>query len=419
MGITSALYSAISGLQTNSQGITVTGNNISNSNTVGYKSSSATFADLLSATISSSSGSAQVGRGTQLQSVQTNFSQGGFESTESSTDLAIEGSGFFIVSDPNTNTYYYTRNGSFSFDDEGYLVTADGLRIQGSLYNADGKLASGSLSDVLVDTVAQIGANATSEVTLQTNLDSNTDIIAAFDITDPETTSNYSTTTTLYDTLGTAHQVTCYFTKTNDQTWQWNIAANSDELTSGTANDLTSIGTGTITFDADGNLLTGETGITAVLDWNNGSDATRTVTYAFETTQFDSDSTVFAQEQDGYTSGEVSSVDIGSDGIVTAVYSNGEIIEIAKLTLATFNNPEGLRSAGSSLFSATLASGSANIGYPGESQGTLVTQSLELSNVDLSAEFIDLITLQSGYTANSRVITTVDEMLQEVLNLKR
>ncbi len=219
MGLSSSLYSAISGLQSNSQAMSVTGNNISNSNTVGFKSSSTVFADLLSSAISSSSGNSQIGRGTQVQSVKSNFSQGGFENTESTTDIAIDGSGFFIVSNPANDTELYTRNGSFSFDNQGYLISAEGYRLQGSLYNSAGNLISGSLSDIQVDGVSQLGAQSTSEITLQTNLDSNSDIITAFDITDSVNTSNYSTTTSIYDSLGTAHLATTYFTKTADQTW--------------------------------------------------------------------------------------------------------------------------------------------------------------------------------------------------------
>ena len=419
MGLSSALYTAISGLQSNSQAMSVTGNNIANVNTVGFKSGSTVFSDLLSATITSSSGNSEVGRGSQIQTVQTNFSQGGFEETESATDLAIEGSGFFIVSEPASGAMYYTRNGSFSFDDQGFLVTADGYRVQGSLYDASGQLASGSLSDIQVDVVAQIPAKQTSEVTLQTNLDSNSGIAGPFDISDPEGTSNYSTTTTIYDSLGTAHQATCYFTKTADQNWDYNIAVDSADLTAGATTGLTVIGAGSLTFQADGNLTAAATATTGALAWTNGADAAQTITYNFETTQFDSDSTVFSQDQDGHTAGEVTSVDIAADGTVSAVYSNGETVSAGMIALATFVNPGGLSSAGGSLFTETAESGTPTLGYPGESQGTLITQSLELSNVDLAAEFVDLISIQNGYTANSRVITTTDEMLQELLNLKR
>ncbi len=419
MGLSSSLYSAISGLQSNSQAMGVTGNNISNSNTVGFKSSSTVFADLLSATIASSSGDSQVGRGSQVQSVKSNFSQGGFENTESTTDMAIDGDGFFIVSDPSNDIQLYTRNGSFNFDSQGYLISAEGYRLQGSLYNSAGNLISGSLDDIQIDGVSQIPAHQTSEVTLQTNLDCNSDIIAAFDVTTPVDTSNYSTTTTLYDSLGTTHLATTYFTKTADQTWEWNVAVDSDDLLAGGTDDLTVIASGTLTFNSDGELLTGQTGATGTLAWSNGSNSSQTITYSFDTTQYDNDSTVFAQDQDGYGPGEVTDVDIDTDGVVSAIYSNGETIKVAKISLATFANVNGLSAAGGSLYTATSSSGTATIGYPGESQGTLSTQSLELSNVDLAAEMVDLITIQSGYNANSKVITTTDEMLQEALNMKR
>lgn len=419
MGLSSSLYSAISGLQSNAQAMSVTGNNISNSNTVGFKSSSTVFADLLSSAISSSSGDSQIGRGTQVQSVTTNFSQGGFENTESTTDIAIDGSGFFIVSNPANDTELYTRNGSFSFDDQGYLISAEGYRLQGSLYNSAGNLISGSLANIQVDGISQLGAKSTSEVTLQTNLDSNSDIIATFDITDSVNTSNYSTTTSIYDSLGTAHLATTYFTKTADQTWNWNVGVDSDDLAVVSTDDLTVIASGTLTFDANGELLTGQTGTTGAIAWANGSNTSQSILYTFDTTQYDSDSSVFAQNQNGYTSGIVSSVDIDNDGIVSATYSNGITTEVAKIVLATFANADGLSAAGGSLYSSTRSSGTATIGYPGDSQGTLSVQSLELSNVDLTAEMVDLITIQNGYNANSKVIVTTNEMLEEALAMKR
>jgi len=423
MGLSTALYTAITGLQGTSQAMTVTGNNIANSSTVGFKSSSTVFSDLLSANIASSSGNSQVGRGSQVQTVQTNYAQGGFESTESSTDIAIEGSGFFIVSDPLSDTSLYTRNGNFSFDEDGYLVSADGYRVQGSTFNENGILASGNLSDIQVDLVSQIEANQTENVTLQTNLDSNSDILnsGVFDITAPEDTSNYATTTTVYDSLGTSHLFTCYFTKVSDQVWDWNITVDGGDLTTGTEGVLVNVGSGTLTFDEYGNLLSGQTGTTTsgALTWDNGSEQTQLITYTFDTTQFDSDSTVFSQDQDGYASGEVTDVDIASDGTVSAVYSNGETIPVAMISLATFINPDGLDAVGSSLFRETGESGTPTIGYPGASQGTLITQALELSNVDLATEFVDLITIQNAYSASSKVITTTNEMLDELVNLIR
>lgn len=419
MGISNTLYTAISGLQASAQAMGVTGNNISNSNTTGFKASSSLFPDLLASSVSSAGGNSQVGRGSQLATVQTSFSQGAFESTESSTDLAIEGDGFFIVSDPEDEAMLYTRNGAFQFDDDGYLVTAGGYRVQGSLFTEEGQLNEGSLSDIQVDMLSQTPASCTENVSLINNLDADSDIICAFDITDPETTSNYSTTSVIYDTLGTEHTATCFFTKTASQTWEWNLAVNSDELGSPAATDFTLVGNGILTFDENGILLTGGSGTTSALDWSNGASTAQTIGYAFDTTQFDTDSTVFSQNQDGYCAGEITSISIDDDGTVSAVYSNGETENFAMISLATFVNPDGLSSAGNSLYQATTSSGNPSIGYAGESQGDLLVQSLELSNVDLSAEFVGLITIQNGYNANSKVITTVDEMLQEVLNLKR
>jgi flagellar hook protein FlgE len=419
MGISSTLYTAISGLQSNSQAMGVTGNNISNSNTTGFKSGSSIFSDVLASTVSSASGDSEIGRGSQLATVQTNFSQGTFESTESSTDLAIEGDGFFIVSAPQDDLMLYTRNGSFSFDDEGYLTTADGFRVQGSLYTDNGQLNEGLLTDVQVNMLSQIPATQTENVTVTNNLDSSSEILGAFDITDPTNTSNYSTTSIIYDSLGTEHTATCFFTKNASQTWEWNIGVESSEISGGGSNDFTIINSGVLTFDEDGNLLTGGNGDSAAITWNNGSDPSQVVTYSFDTTQFDSDSTIISQNQDGYAAGEIASVDISSDGTVSSLYTNGESIDVAMVSLATFVNPNGLSSAGGSLYTATISSGNPAIGYPGGTQGSLVVQSLELSNVDLAAEFVDLITIQNGYNASSKVITTVDEMLQEVLNLKR
>jgi len=423
MGLSSAFYTAITGLQGTSQAMTVTGNNIANSSTVGFKSSSTLFSDLLSANIASSSGNSQVGRGSQVQTVQTNYSQGGFETTESSTDLAIEGSGFFIISDPDDDTTLYTRNGNFSFDEDGYLVTADGYRVQGSTYNASGTLSSGILSDIQVDLVTQIEASQTENVTLQTNLDASAEVLnsGVFDITAPDDSSNYAATTTIYDSLGTSHLVTCYYTKVSDLVWDWNLTVDGGDLTTGTSGVLENIGSGTLTFDSDGNLLSGDTGTTTanILTWNNGSEQTQQITYTFDTTEYDSDSTVYSQDQDGYSSGEVTDVDIAADGTVSAVYSNGETIPVAMISLASFTNPDGLDAVGSSLFTETRESGTPTIGYPGSTQGTLITQALELSNVDLATEFVDLITIQNAYSASSKVITTTNDMLDELINLIR
>ncbi|WP_320056171.1 flagellar hook protein FlgE [Desulfuromonas thiophila] len=432
MGLSSTLYSGVSGLQTNSEAMSVTGNNISNSNTVAFKSSSTVFADLLSATISSSaSGVNQVGRGTGLSTVQTSFSQGSFQSTSSNTDLAIEGDGFFMVSAAGSDEVLYTRNGAFSFDGDGYLVNADGYRVQGQLFNADGTAGGGDPTDIQVDMVSQVPAQSTSSIVLTTNLNAGSEIIDqdadgmadGFDIADPVNTSNYSTSTSIYDALGESHQVTTYFTKTDDQTWSWNTVVASTDLDASVAGaeSATLIGSGILTFASDGSLSgASEFDLDVVgLAWANGADASQTIAIRFDTTQFNSSSVVFSQSQDGYAPGEVVSTTIGSDGVISVSYSNGETRNVATLTLATFTNPGGLVKDGGSLYAVSAYSGDPKVGTPGAAQGVLYTNSLELSNVDLSQEFVNLITIQNGYSASSKVITTVDEMLQEVINLIR
>lgn len=423
MGLSSTLYTGISGLQANAEAMSVTGNNISNSNTIGFKSSSTLFSDVLSASISSSSGESQVGRGAQIATVQTSFSQGSFQNSTSSTDLAIEGDGFFMVSEAGSSENLYTRNGSFSFDSNGYLVNSDGYRVQGKGFDSNGNLLGGDPTDILVDLNSQIPARQTSELTLTTNLDAGSSLVGPFDITDPDATSNYSTSTQIYDSLGNTHTATTYFTMTSPQTWEWHTVVNSSELTTAAAGPeaLTEVGSGTMTFDEDGNLLTGGSASTTAgaIAWNNGSDATQQIDMTFATTQFSSSSVVISQNQNGYAPGEVTKVSIDNSGTVTASYSNGENIDIAMLTLATFTNPTGLTKEGGSLYAATAGSGEPSVGTAGASQGYIYTNSLELSNVDLAQEFVDLITIQNGYSASSKVITTTDEMLQELINLKR
>lgn len=423
MGLSSTLYTGISGLQANAEAMSVTGNNISNSNTIGFKSSSTLFSDVLSASISSSSGSSQVGRGTQIATVKTTFSQGSFQSTSSSSDLAIEGDGFFMVSDPDASEVLYTRNGAFSFDANGYLINAEGYRVQGKSIDAAGALAGGDPTDILVDINSQIPAQQTGSLSLTTNLDSGSSLVGPFDLADPENTSNYSTSTQIYDSLGNTHLATTYFTMTAPQTWEWSTVVDSSELTAAAAGPdaVTEIGSGGLTFDSSGNLLTGATGTTTAgaIVWDNGSDPTQQIDLTFNTTQFSSSSVVISQSQDGYAPGEVVQVSVDNSGTVSASYSNGETIDVAMLTLATFANPGGLSKEGGSLYSASSSSGDPSVGTAGPSQGNIYTNSLELSNVDLAQEFVDLITIQNGYSASSKVITTTDEMLQELINLKR
>lgn len=422
MGISSAFYSGVSGLNTNSQAMSVIGNNLANTNTVGFKGSRHVFADLLSGQISGSGGLSQVGRGVGVSQIDQVFSQGTFESTESNLDIAIEGDGFFVLKEDGDDTTYYSRAGAFSFNDDGYLVNPEGFKVQGKLFGADGVLAAGDAADIQVENTGLIQGQATTEVTLTTNLDSTSEVIAApFDAND-DTTYNYSTSTQVFDSLGNPHLLTSYFNKTADNTWtsRWSAEDDNGVALGGVfANNLNFTPDGILIGNAaDPQVDTASLIAAADIDWANGTTPTA-VTITYNNTQFNSDSVVLSQDQDGFGAGSLTGVEIDGEGAVTAFYSNGESIKIANIVLAKFVNPNGLRSAGSNLFTAGEDAGVARVGIPDAELGSIFTNSLELSNVDMGVEFVRMITVQRGFQANSKIITTVDELLGELINLKR
>lgn len=426
----SSLYSGISGLQANSNAISVVGNNIANSNTIGFKSSSTTFADLLYQSISSGSGTSQVGRGTTVSTVSTNFAQGSFQTTESATDLAIGGDGFFIVKAENSETSYYTRAGQFDFDKEGNLTTSDGYILQGWPINS----VTNTRTGVPVDIVIPQGLSqpkATESISMAVNLeytttqkDSAVNWNSSTTTVDPDD-ADYSSSLTVYDGLGQAHIVDVYFrydsTTSGNNTWQWAAVCEDCAATVG--------GTGVITFDPNGSLMddtshaTGGTaqflfpgGVTAqAIDLEFGTD-----TGGGASTQYQSASTTTFQTQDGYAPGELESLTVSEDGVISGHYSNGQILNLYQVTLANFNNPNGLHKEGGNLYTETIDSGVAYTNSPGSGAlGGISANSLEQSNVDLATEFVNLIVCQRGYQANSRVITTTDQMLDELMNIKR
>lgn len=415
MGITSALYSGVSGLNTNSQAMSVIGNNLANTNTLGFKGARSVFSDLLSSNITGSGGSSQVGRGVNISKVDNIFSQGTFEATATNTDVAIEGEGFFMLKEPGDNTTYYSRAGAFRFDEEGYLVNPEGFVVQGKQFDDNGVLIAGDPTNIQVANVGLVPAKVTDTMTMSTNLDaSELAPAAAFD-PDIPATFNYSASTTTYDSLGTSHLVTVYFVKDvapNSWSWHW-----SAEDTLGAP--LGGAGAAPITFDANGLLTGGGVGQIPAIDWQNGSDPAVPIDLTFETTQFNSASTVISQDQNGYGAGNLTNVGINEEGIVIASYSNGEQVKISQLVLAKFSNPGGLEMKGSNMYIGTDASGPARSGIPGPELGSIFTNSLEQSNVDMGQEFVKMITTQRGFQANSKIITTVDELLGELINLKR
>jgi flagellar hook protein FlgE len=422
MGISSALYSGVSGLNTNSQAMSVIGNNLANTNTVGFKGSRSVFADLLSSSINGSGGTSQVGRGVGMSKVDQVFSQGTFESTESNLDVAIEGDGFFIMKEPGDDTAYYSRAGAFRFNDEGYLTTPEGYRVQGKQFDTTGELSAGDATDIRVVSSGLIQGNATSTLALTTNLDSSEAIlpIAAFDITDPDT-YNYSSSVQVFDTLGNPQLLSTYFIKTANNTWAARWSAETDAavpvVMQGAFPDLTFTANGILT-NAALTPPTATTGTITGLDWANGTTPTD-IAVTFDTTQFNSASAIISQDQNGFGAGNLTGVEIDPEGIVVASYSNGQQTKIAQLVLGKFANPNGLALIGKNMYAATTSSGAPRTGLPGPELGKVFTNSLEQSNVDMGAEFVRMITVQRGFQANSKIITTVDELLGELINLKR
>jgi len=637
MGIQSAMFSGVSGLNSNSQAMSVIGNNLANTNTVGFKSSRVLFSDLLSSNVAGSGGNSQVGRGVGLSTVDNVLSQGTFQTTSSGTDVAIEGSGFFILKEPSDNTPYYSRAGAFHFDGTGNLVNPEGLIVQGKLFDPvnNDKLLPTDPTNIQVANVGLIAASPTSTLTFTTNLNeksalldvgtkvataslapssatamttltingtpigsvappsttaakvtainllstttgvtatqsgtsqtyaaptafgatiasgditingtpigavdttgtdaatqaanvaaainlqkgttgvtatvSPTDVLilsnangsainvalaggataataglsdgivaadtnnkitltttlgntaginltgsSATDLTaigfatagpqttidtitnaqiNPadDTTYNYSASSQIYDSLGQSHLVSVYWRLTDGATNTWNMGYTVDN-NNAALTMVTDPTTGTVknlTFDAKGNLAdTNGDGIpdpvtvpVTLPSWTNGATTPQTINLSFDCTQYDSDSVVIGQTQNGYSAGSLTGVAINSSGIVVASYSNGKQINVAELALAKFQNPGGLKLAGANRYTAATADvGIIRVGIPGSELGKVFTNSLEQSNVDMGQEFVNMISTQRGFSANGKIITTVDEMLQELIGLKR
>lgn len=421
----SSLFAGISGLNAHQAAMSVIGNNIANVNTAGFKASRASFSNILSQNLS---GGGQIGRGVKLQSVTPMFTQGSFQSTSSVTDLAIDGNGLFIVE--NASGKYYTRAGQFSFDSDGNLVSVDGSKVQGYEIDASGN-KTGGLADISVAATSS-SPKATSSVTMAVNIDSREDIPAAFVASDPEATSNFSSSVTVYDSLGTGHLSTVYFRKASENNWEWHALVDSGEITGGTSGTMEETANGTISFDTNGALDT-ETITSSGFDFTGGATQNQSISFDFGTsittdsgsgldgtTQFASASSTNYQDQDGYSSGSLQSISINSEGVITGLFSNGAAKDLYQVALSSFKSPNSLTSIGGNMFAESKDSGLPIIGVAGTAGfGKVTSSSLELSNVDLSQEFVNLITVQRGFQANSKIISVGDELLQDLVNLKR
>ncbi len=412
-----ALFSAISGLSANGISLSVIGDNVANMNTIGYKASRVAFGDVLSQTLTGTSGNSQVGRGVLVSDISPLFTQGSFETTASALDMAIDGDGFFIVKEDNSN--FYSRAGQFSMDKDGYLVTPDNLRVQGYIYDASGT-PTGVVGDISVASLNS-APQATARTSLAVNLDSRDDVTGPFDVNDPSSTSNFSSSVTIYDSLGNDHLLTIYFTKTAASQWEANTVTITDPTTSPPTSSV--IATQTLQFDSDGALTSPDPAeFSATFDFSPwGADSAQSVTFDIaDITQYGSSSATIFLNQDGFTSGSLKTLSVSEDGTITGIFTNGQTKPVARLALAKFTAPSDLTKVGRNLYAESFSSGQPIIGEPGRAGlGRVLSASLELSNVDLAEEFIKMIAAQRGFQANSRIITTTDDLLQEVVNLKR
>ncbi|RHA44587.1 flagellar hook protein FlgE [Cellulomonas rhizosphaerae] len=389
-----SLFSGISGLRSHQTMLDVTGNNIANVNTTGFKSSQVQFQDTLSQVLINAGGAqggvggtnpAQVGLGVRVAGITTNFTQGASQSTGRSTDMMIQGDGFFVVR-KGTDTFY-TRAGSFDFDATGQMVLpGEGALVQGWAAVNGVIDTNAPLTDLKVPAGTLMAAVASTKAGYSGNLDS-----AAADGT------VLNRTVDVYDAKGNERTLTLTFTKSATG---WTVGAGDGSST---------VPPAAMTFAADGSLTTPTTLTVGAVSVDIS-----------KLTGFSGLDTVKAQSQDGQAAGTLQSFSLGADGTITGAFSNGLKQTIGRIALGSFTNPSGLEKAGGSLFSTTVNSGDPAIGTAGTGgRGSLQGGALEMSNVDLSSEFTSLIIAQRGFQANSRVITTSDEVLQELVNLKR
>ncbi|MBU0592516.1 MAG: flagellar hook protein FlgE [Gammaproteobacteria bacterium] len=416
----------LSGLNASSKNLDVIGNNVANSSTVGFKTSQAQFADVFAASLAGS-GASQVGIGTRLANVSQQFTQGNISVTNNPLDVAINGRGFFRLSDAGAISY--TRNGQFQLDKDSYIVTNGGQHLTGYQADSTGSI-TGALGDLRID-LADQPPTITSTATVGANLDSNSAVItAAWVDPDPSAAApapvldpasyNSSTSMTVYDSLGNSHVVSMYFAKTAANTWDVNMTmdgygtAVGNPVISGLAFtdqgviDPATYTPTTISFDL------------ATINPDLGAQSPLDISFDYgETTQFGSVFGVNTLSQNGYASGRMAGFSIGSDGLVQGRYTNGQTKTLGQVALANFANPQGLQPLGDNQWSESPSSGQALVGGPGTaSLGLLQSAATEDSNVDLTAELVNMIVAQRAYQANAQTIKTQDAVLQTLVNLR-
>lgn len=411
---------AISGLQAASTDLNVIGNNVANSSSTGFKSSRALFSDMYAG---GSAASNAVGIGVQLASVNQQFTQGGMSITNNSLDMAIDGQGFFGLSDGGSMVY--SRAGAFGTDREGYIVNSAGHRLTGYLADTQGTVTS-QLGDLRIST-GNMQPAATSRVTASMNLDAGSETPAvawpatAFAFGDPApdpSTYNSSSSLSIYDSLGNPHTLSLYMVNNGGNAWDVHTLV--DGVTAG------STPAATLTFGEDG-LIDPTTAELTIAGWqpldaNGAANGARIEDFSaslLDSSQFGSPFAVHALSQDGFTTGQLSRVSVDQSGTVFTQYTNGQSKALGQVALFNFANPDGLQQLGDSSWGETLVSGAALVGAPGAgSLGSVQAGALEQSNVDITAELVHLILAQRNYQANAQTIQAADTVTQTIINLR-
>ncbi|MCE0731986.1 flagellar hook protein FlgE [Halomonas sp. G15] len=395
---------ALSGLNAAASSLDVQGNNIANSQTVGFKSSSAQFADVFA--------NSKIGLGTRMSTVLQDFGEGNLESTGRNLDLGISGEGFFRFS--QNDQVVYSRNGQLSMTADGYLQNAQGARIMGFDANDAGVVLAGGQPEILQIGTAELGAKATENVSLVANLDSRVtddDLNEATLGTGP-VPYHFSSNFTAYDSLGNPQVTTVYFQRADSNQWDATVSVGGKKA-----------GEVTLNFESDGQFdsATADPFVASLTaaDLDNGAaDLNMQIDFS-DFTQFGNTSRTTDLQQDGYTSGAFVGISIEADGTIMSNFSNEQSRAVGQIAMANFRNPEGLRPEGDNAWSATQASGQELVGAPGTGLlGSIESGAIEASNVDMARELVDMIVTQRAYQANSQTIKTQDEVLQTAINLR-
>lgn len=428
MGILSSMHTGVSGLTAQGEAMGVIGDNIANAHTTGFKASRAEFSDIVSRNLKGVLGGNQIGRGTKIAAVNAIMNQGNTDYTDKGTDLAISGDGYFLVHGIDGDTY--TRDGSFHFDNEGYLVTNDDRRVQGFGTDEKNRIVS-KVGDIRFPK-ALTPAKATKDLNLYLNLDSRANPAPTFNVKDPYGTSNYSTGINIFDSQGNKHLVNFFFNKTGDRAWEYRGLVDGKEATGGKENEMSEVCKGKVTFNVDGVLETEEM-TSSNFNFKGGALQNQQIKIDFGdslgtdkgkgiigTKQYGKESDLLTWNQNGSAAGNITNLAFNDDGILTALYDNGAVTDLGQIVLAKFENSEGLYKVGNNRFKESRKSGEPSVGAPGHAgRGTFLAKSLERSTVDLATEFVNLIQTQRGFQANAKTITTTDELLAEVIQLKR